>query len=176
MQKIIIAVLGILLLSTTVAGYAQKKKTVSRVTRVKKTVVTPPEPDRVDTVEMQMTVNQQSFSESFMGRWNILNVKKQQKDEPTLLPGGLTIEFKPDNTFSGFAGCNNFRGRYDATGASLVLSNIVTGKKGCVQDELERIVLRQLANIKTFGTVNYAHLGLKDGTGVTIIECEKITE
>jgi heat shock protein HslJ len=175
MQKSL-TVLVFLLCCIVVTGSAQNKKTTTRATRVKKTVVKTPEPDRVDTVEMKITINQQSFSESIIGRWNILSVRKQQKDEPTLLPGGLMIEFKADNTFSGFGGCNNFGGKYDATGATLLCSDIVSTKKSCTQEMLEKIVLKQLSQIKLFGTVNYAHLGLKDGTGVTLIECERITE
>lgn len=170
------AVLFLLLLTISTEAFAQKKRTTTRNTRVKKTVVATPGPDKVDTVETKITMNQQSFVETVIGRWNVLTVKKQQKDEPLTLPGGVTIEFKRDNTFTGFAGCNNFSGRYDATGASLLLSEIVSTRKSCPQDALENIVLKQLSIIKTFGTINYAHLGLKDGTGVTIFECEKITE
>ncbi len=44
-----------------------------------------------------------------------------------------TIEFGPDGSVSGFAGCNTFSGSYTTNGSTLALGPLATTKIGCVR-------------------------------------------
>jgi heat shock protein HslJ len=153
---------------------AQKKKTVTRRTRVSRVVVKEPEPEKIDTVETKIEVVQGSFTSMLLGKWNLVSMARQQKEGPQPLEKGLYIEFKEDGSFRGFSGCNSFGGRYNATGATLQLSNIVSTKMACDKLGTEALVLKHLGNtVKSFGSINYGGIALKDGTGNTVFECAR---
>jgi len=176
----------LLLLLLVLAGLAgeaaaQTKKTVTRRTRVNKVVVKQPEPEPADTMDTKMViaVTQPSFIDLLSGKWQILNVRKQQKDDLTPLSDGIYIEFKTDSTFMGFAGCNRFHGTYNATGATLFLEKIAATKMACDRLDMENLVLRHLGNtVKSFAAPTYSNplLALKDGTGSTVFECKRVIE
>jgi heat shock protein HslJ len=173
--RLIMALLALVMVTTELA--AQNKKVVTRRTRVSKVVVKQPEPDKVDTVETVIPVVQPTFNSVLAGKWKLLSIRKQQKDEPTKLPDGLFIQFDYDSSFSGFAGCNRFSGTYHAVGATLLLSKITTTKAACEKMDTETLVLKHLSNtIKSFANINYGSIALKDGTGSVVFECERMVE
>ncbi len=165
--------LSLLLLLLFAEINAQTKKTVTRRTRVNKTVIKPTEPDRIDTVEMVIPVQQGSYKEQLVGKWQLLNVRKQQKDAPTPLGRGYFIEFRQDNAFMGFSGCNSFGGKYSATGATLLLREMVSTEMACDATGMEAVVQKQLGSIKSFAVTDTG-IALKDGTGSTVFECKRL--
>ncbi len=174
MKKYFAPLLIILALIICQDLFAQKKKVVTRRTRVSKVVVKQEEPDRVDTVETKIDVIQASFKSALLGKWNLIKMAKQQKEGPQPLEKGFYIVFKEDETFSGFSGCNTFSGSYTATGASLILSNMVVTQMACDKTGVEALVLKNLtARVKAFSSINYGGIALKDGTGNTVFECAR---
>jgi heat shock protein HslJ len=174
MKKCIAPLLLIMALIFCQDLFAQKKKVVTRRTRVSKVVVKQQEPDRVDTVETKIDVVQASFKSMLLGKWNLVSMAKQQKDGPQPLDKGFYIVFKEDETFSGFSGCNTFSGTYNATGASLVMSNMVVTQMACDKTGIEALVLKNLTTkVKAFASINYGGIALKDGTGNTVFECAR---
>jgi hypothetical protein len=152
--------------------FAQNKKVVTRRTRVNRVVVKQPEPDKTDTVETKIEVVQGSFKSMLLGKWNLVSMAKQQKEGPQKLEKGFYIVFKEDETFSGFSGCNTFSGTYNATGASLVLSNMVATQMACDKTGMEALVLKNLTNkVRAFASIKDDGIALKDGTGNTVFEC-----
>jgi heat shock protein HslJ len=173
MKKCIAPVLLLVALLLCQELFAQNKRATRR-TRVNRVVVKQPEPEKIDTVETKIDVVQASFKSVLLGKWNLLSMAKQQKEGPQKLDKGFYIVFKDDETFSGFAGCNTFSGTYNATGASLLLSNMVVTKMACDKTGIEALVLKNLTTkVKAFGSVNYGDIALKDGTGNTVFECRR---
>ncbi len=170
--RLMMVLLALVVFATEVA--AQNKKVVTRRTRVNKVVVKQPEPDKIDTVETVIPVTQPTFNTLLAGKWKIMSIRIQQKDEPTPLPSGIFIQFDFDSSFSGFAGCNRFSGTYHAVGATLLLSNIKATEKACDKTPAESLVLKYLAtNVKSFADIRKGVIALKDGTGSVVFECER---
>jgi heat shock protein HslJ len=170
--RLIMGILSLLALSSELV--AQNKKVVTRRTRVSKTVVKPPEPEQVDTVVSVMEVKQPGFDPQLKGRWKLLSIRKQQKDNPSPLPEGLYIVFNEDGTVNGHAGCNSFGGSYQATGASLLLQNLAATKMACDRLDVETLVMRHLGQlVKRFATDGADKMTLRDGTGSVVFECER---
>jgi heat shock protein HslJ len=154
--------------------FAQNKKVVTRRTRVNRVVVKQPEPEKIDTVETKIDVIQASFKSALLGKWNLVSMAKQQKEGPQPIEKGFYIVFKEDETFSGFSGCNTFSGTYNATGASLLLGNMVVTQMACDKTGIEALILKNLTNkVKAFASINYGGIALKDGTGNTVFECAR---
>lgn len=170
--RLMLALLALVVFTTDLA--AQNKKTVTRRTRVNKVVVKQPEPDKIDTVETVIPVTQPTFNTLLAGKWKLLSIRIQQKDEPTPLPGSNFIQFDFDSSFSGFVGCNSFSGTYQAVGATLLLSNIKATEKACDRTPAESLVLGHLRNhVKSFADIRKGVIALKDGTGSVVFECER---
>jgi heat shock protein HslJ len=174
MKQVRLMMVMLFMLVTATELAAQHKKTVTRRTRVQKVVVKPPEPEQVDTVVSVMEVKQPGFDPRLKGRWKLLTIRKQQKDNPSPLPEGIYILFNEDGTVSGHAGCNGFGGNYQATGASLLLDKLVSTKMACDKLEMENLVLRHLSQlVKRFATDGDDRMTLRDGTGSVVFECER---
>lgn len=173
--RLMMVLLALVVFATEVA--AQNKKVVTRRTRVNKVVVKQPEPDKIDTVETVIPVTQPTFNTLLAGKWKILSIRIQQKDEPTPLPGGVFIQFDFDSSFSGFVGCNRFSGTYHAVGATLQLTNIKATEKACDRIPAESLVLQYLAShVKSFADIRKGVIALKDGTGSVVFECERTND
>lgn len=170
-----VALLALVVFATDLA--AQNKKVVTRRTRVNKVVVKQPEPDKIDTVETVIPVTQPSFNTLLAGKWKILSIRIQQKDEPTPLPSGIFIQFDFDSSFSGFSGCNRFSGIYHAIGATLQLTNIKATEQACDKTPAQSLLLPYLANnVKSFADIRKGVIALKDGTGSVVFECERAND
>lgn len=170
--RLLMALLSILIVSSELA--AQNKKVATRRTRVQKVMVKPPEPEQIDTVVSVMEVKQPGFDPHLKGRWKLLTIRKQQKDNPVPLPEGIYIIFNEDGTVSGHAGCNGFAGNYQATGASVLLDKLVSTKMACDKLEVEILILRHLSQlVKRFATDGANGMTLRDGTGSVVFECER---
>jgi putative lipoprotein len=174
MKKCIVTLLVILAASVCQEVFAQNKKVVTRRTRVSKVVVKQPEPEKIDTVETKIEVTQGSYKAMLLGRWNIVSMAKQQKEGPQKIDKGLYIEFKENDTFSGFSGCNQFSGSYTATGATLLMTNIIATQVACDKMGIEGVVLKHLSStVKAFSSISSNRIALKDGTGNTVFECSR---
>ena len=76
------------------------------------------------------------------------------------------ITFAPQNTFSGFAGCNSYSGRLDQHGAQLAVITLATTRMACPDREmvLERAYLDALTAVETY-RLDGGDLVLHDHTG-----------
>jgi heat shock protein HslJ len=174
MKKCIAPLLFITALVCGSEMMGQTKKVVTRRTRVNRVVVKQPEPEKTDTVETKIEVTQTSYKTALLGKWNLISMAKQQKEGPQKLDKGFYIVFKEDETFNGFSGCNSFSGTYNATGATLLLNNMVSTQMDCDKTGTEAWVLKNLTGkVKAFATMNNGNIALKDGTGNTVFECAK---
>jgi len=77
----------------------------------------------------------------------------------------LFIEFKPENSFTGFAGCNKITGHYEFGNGRIHIMRIVGTMKGCAHLETEqdfKVVLED------------ANVYKRDGDALVLIKGERI--
>jgi len=91
---------------------------------------------------------------------------------PTIVEQGLkvSLEFSIENQVSGFAGCNNFTGTYEASSdGSLSIGPLATTRMACSQAmDIENAYLSALQNLQSFGFSPEGRLEILylDSTGI----------
>ena len=89
----------------------------------------------------------------------------------------VAFQFKDGGQASGFAGCNNWFGRYDVSGADIAFQSIGTTRKLCqgYAMELERSVLLVLETAKSYALAGDS-LSIKSAEGTVIGRFKKKLE
>jgi heat shock protein HslJ len=72
---------------------------------------------------------------------------------PAVEGTAVTLAFGDDNTVSGYAGCNNYSGGYEADNTSLTFSMLISTLRACIDDALNQQETAFLAALN--GTVSY---------------------
>ena len=76
----------------------------------------------------------------------------------------IFIFFAKDNSFNGYSGCNFFKGFYTEKEGSVTLKNIVTTRKICFEEKIQKqeyLILQILQNIDFFSQINKNDIILK---------------
>ena len=101
--------------------------------------------------------------------WQATGVNNQTGGvESTALTSSVTAEFADDGTISGFSGCRDYTGSYEATDGSLTVTDVSLDGPECSGDEavLEGSYVAALQNASTF-TIEGSTLNLRDSEGAT---------
>ena len=76
----------------------------------------------------------------------------------------IFISFTKDNSFNGYSGCNFFKGFYTEKEGSVTLKNIVTTRKICFEENIQKqeyLILQILQNVDFFSQINKNDIILK---------------
>jgi heat shock protein HslJ len=71
--------------------------------------------------------------------WRVLSYQEAQRNLVPVLPGAeLTATFRDDGAVTGTAGCNGYRGPYVMTGQQIKIGPLVSTRRACLEDALNR--------------------------------------
>lgn len=116
-----------------------------------------------------LLVYQASLSELTGTAWQATGVNNQTGGvESTALTSSVTAEFADDGTVTGFSGCRDYTGSYEAADGTLSVTDISLDGPECSGDEavLEAGYVAALQNTSTF-TIEGSTLNLRDSDGAT---------
>lgn len=129
--------------------------------------------DSVEYYETDFEVRQKDDKVKMIGKWNVKNMRRQQKAELENL-SDVYIEFYEDSVFTGNAGCNKMRGIYTVKGSSVVFKHVLSTQRACNKMDQENAFLGLLENTVSAYTFNGNNkLLLRDGSSNIVFECKK---
>ena len=126
----------------------------------------------VEVVETDFEARQKSDLSKMIGRWEVTNMRRQQKAELERLSNAY-FELKPDLTFAGNGGCNKISGKFSVKGSSIKFSSIATTRMACDNLDKENSFLNLLENRVSEYTYNGNELLLRDGASNIVFECRR---
>jgi len=90
-----------------------------------------------------------AFSEPLAGtKWQLVSMGKANTPSPVIAGSTLTLEFRPDGSLGGSAGCNSFSGPYQVQGNTLNIGVLVSTLMACVDEGLMQQETRYLAALQ----------------------------
>ncbi|MEN8186808.1 MAG: DUF4377 domain-containing protein [Bacteroidota bacterium] len=119
----------------------------------------------VEVLEKNKTQQEQ---DSLVNKWKVVSMSGVDKFEKN-----PTISFdKTDNQISGFAGCNNFFGKYDPSNNQLKLSQMGLTRKMCPDMTVENAFINNLRDVSYY-KIEGDKLNLFNENDDLIISCIK---
>lgn len=106
-------------------------------------------------------------------RWKLSELMGQAitATEPDQTP---YLEFGEDNRVSGFSGCNQFTGAYEAKGLSLSFKPMATTQKACLNASVEEQFLQTIQGVDNY-TVNESGLALYKARTAALVRFSAVT-
>ena len=168
MNKVLLLVLGIFILSICFAGCTQPPTPITVPTQA---------PTVTQPVVKQPVATQPIVTQSpVTGNWNLVTYSNGKGANQTVIPGNVpTAVFGPDNQLSGSGGCNQYSATYTTTASNgITITQPITTLMACpepiMQQETQYLSLLQQA---TMYNISGDQLAMFDKNGVQILTYKK---
>jgi heat shock protein HslJ len=94
-------------------------------------------------------------------QWRLASFGAVGSEAPVLPGSDVTLQFGADGTVGGNSGCNSFGGKYSLTNDMLVLSELNSTLRACLDENANQQEQRYLEALQTTGKVELAGDQLK---------------
>ena len=111
------------------------------------------------------------YSAKFIGGWQINVMMRQAMAEPDLLKSAY-IRFIDDTSFTAYAGCNTFTGKYNIKGPTIKFTISDSHLRACDTD-IEEWLVRLLQERVSYYGIDEKKLYLKDVAYNVVFDCTK---
>jgi heat shock protein HslJ len=81
--------------------------------------------------------------------WRLESFSSGGSNTPVLSSNPITLKFGSDGSASGSTGCNNYRGEYHVSGATISFSRLISTRRACLDQNANRQETRYLAALES---------------------------